>query len=148
MQFNLVVIFFLLNVLMGLAQIWIGAIYWVLHKHELVALDVLVRDGSLLLFGAGLVASATYNVIPKPSALQGRRTFFFLVIILMTIAVFATGLMYGMELTSAQDANKPVELGKEYFTVQVFWAAVAVIYAFWVAYITDGLKEESQHDLY
>lgn len=140
---TLIAIFFVLNVFAGLAQLWISAIYWFVHKNQLVTIEVLIRDGSLLLFGAGLVASATYSVIPKPSALRGRRSFFILIVIIMTFAILATGLMYGMKLTAAQDSGKSVEFGTLFSSVQIGWAVLAVLYAFWIAYITDALKEET-----
>ena len=109
----------MLNIGFGLTQIWITIAIWYFQKNQLLPVEILIRDGSLLLFSAALVASSTYNLIQKPSAIRNNYLFVFIAVS-MAFGVVAANVLYAGQLSAAIEKQGQLEFSAKYSNLQVY----------------------------
>lgn len=143
MNIFLVLTFLMLNIGFGLTQIWITLALWYFQKNQLLPIEVLIRDGSLLLFSAALVASSTYSLIQKPSAIRNNYPVFVFIAASMTLGVVIANVLYAGQLSAAIEKQSQPEFVGHYSYLQVYMTITSIIYALLCTGLTGGLKKET-----
>ena len=142
MNMFLVLTFLMLNIGFGLTQIWITLAIWYFQKNQLLPIETLIRDGSLLLFSAALVARSTYSLVQKPSAIRSNYPVYVFIASSMTLGVVIANVLYAGQLSAAIENHTQPEFLGSYSYLQVYMTIASVIYSLLCTGLTGGLKKE------
>lgn len=135
--------FLILNVILGLMQLWAVLFYWALYQSLPLDIEYLVRDGSLLFFATSLIASSTYSLFPNAEVYKHAKNSVLTTAGVANLGLFGCAMIYSMEVGISLSNGKEVHLTGKFFWIQVSLSLFALLYAIYTTYMTDGFRDQN-----